>query len=128
MWLLAATDEDMIQLDEREKPLEISRTKLLKPRHVSRRIAAQDGWFSVHRGVEEGLQMSYVSLDMNTGFKERLSFIRIPPDAFGALRAQLQMAGINRGVLFPDLDGIAGRIVDAILYPDDQTSPGAGNI
>ncbi|MFM0303193.1 FRG domain-containing protein [Paraburkholderia sediminicola] len=128
VWLLAATDADMIQPGEREKPLEITRTKLLKPRHVSRRIAAQDGWFSVHRGVEDNLGMTYVSLDTNTDFKNRLSFIRIPPDAFGPMRGQLQTAGINRGMLFPDLDGVAGRIADAILYPDDQLTPGAGNI
>lgn len=128
VWLLAATDADMIDPDERTKPLEITETKLLKPRHVSRRIAAQDGWFSVHRGVEDGLGMKYVSLDTNTEFKERLSYIRIPPDAFGTLRTQLQTAGINRGVLFPDLDGVAGRIADAILYPDDQEPPGAGNV
>ncbi|RQY09918.1 FRG domain-containing protein [Burkholderia stagnalis] len=128
VWLLAATDADMIDRDERAKPLEITETKLLKPRHVSRRIAAQDGWFSVHRGGEDGLGMKYVSLDTNANFKKRLTYIRIPPDAFGPMRAQLQTAGINRGVLFPDLDGVAGRIADAILYPDDQPTPGAGNL
>lgn len=128
VWLLAATDADMIDPDERANPLEITETKLLKPRHVSRRIAAQDGWFSVHRGVEDRQGMKYVSLDTNAHFKKRLSYIRIPPDAFGPMRAQLQTAGINRGVLFPDLDGVAGRITDAILYPDDQPTPGAGNL
>lgn len=128
VWLLAARDTDMIDEKERARPLEISRTKLLKPRHVSRRIAAQDGWFSVHLGTEDGLGMKYISLDTNADFKGRVSFIRIPPDAFGPMRAQLQTAGFNRGVLFPDLEGVAGRITDAILYPDDQTSPGAGNI
>lgn len=33
--------------------------------------------------------MKYVSLDTNTHFKKRLSYIRIPPDAFGPMRAQL---------------------------------------
>ncbi|WP_186111473.1 FRG domain-containing protein [Burkholderia gladioli] len=128
VWMLAAQYSDLIKASERDDPLSISETKLLKPRHVSRRIAAQDGWFSVHRGVEEALSMKYVSLDTNRGFVDRLVYIRIPFEAFGPLRAQLQLAGINRGVLFPDLEGVAGRITDAILYPADQPTPGAGNI
>ncbi|NIF56260.1 FRG domain-containing protein [Burkholderia sp. Ax-1724] len=128
VWMLAATDADMIKPGERANPLEITQTKLLKPRHVSRRIAAQDGWFSVHRGIKDGLDMKYVSLDTNKDYKKRLSYIRVPPEAFGSLRGQLQTAGINRGVLFPDLDGVAGRIADAILYPDDQVPLGAGNL
>ncbi|WP_241020202.1 FRG domain-containing protein [Burkholderia sp. Ac-20345] len=126
--LLAATHADTIKNHEREEPLNITRTKLLKPSHVSRRIAAQDGWFSVYRGIGDGLDMKYVSLDTNADFKMRLSFVRTPPDVFGPIRAQLQTAGINRGVLFPDLEGVAGRISDAILYPDDQPSPGVGNL
>lgn len=63
VWLLAATESDLIDDSERNAPLKIRETKLLKPRHVSRRIAAQDGWFSVHRGMPDGLGLKYVSLD-----------------------------------------------------------------
>ena len=42
--------------------------------------------------------------------------LHLDPEAFGTLHGQLQTAGINRGVLFPDLDEVAGRITDAILY------------
>lgn len=128
VWMLAATEPDLIDDGERNTPLKITKTKLLKPRHVSRRIAAQDGWFSVHRGMPDGLGMKFVSLDTNKEFKKRLGYVRIPPDAFGGIRSQLQTAGINRGVLFPDLDGVAGRVTDAILYPSDQSVPGAGNL
>lgn len=61
-------------------------------------------------------------------FRDRLAYIRIPPDAFGPIRAQLQTAGINRRVLFPDLDGVAGRITYDILYPEDQEPLGVGNL
>ncbi|MDW9248383.1 hypothetical protein C7S13_4789 [Burkholderia cepacia] len=29
---------------------------------------------------------------------------------------------------FPDLDRVAGRITDTILYPADQPTPGAANL
>ncbi|SOE97655.1 FRG domain-containing protein [Burkholderia sp. D7] len=99
VWMLAGTESDLITDVERRTPLAITVTKLLKPRHVSRRIAAQDGWFSVHRGTHDGLGMKYVSLDTNKDFEKRLGYVRIPPDAFGTIRGQLQTAGINRAVL-----------------------------
>ncbi|MDW9233011.1 FRG domain protein (plasmid) [Burkholderia cepacia] len=129
VWMLAGDEADLIGDTDRRAPLKITDTKLLKPRHVSSRIAAQDGWFSVHLGTDEGdLGMGYVALDGNAKFRDRLRYIRIPGDAFGTIRGQLQRAGINRGVLFPDLDGVAGRITDDILCPDDQAPPGAGNL
>ncbi|WP_323122556.1 hypothetical protein [Burkholderia alba] len=76
----------------------------------------------------EWADTTYFALDTNPEFRDRLRYIRIPGKEFGRIRAQLQTAGINRGVLFPDLDGVAGRITDAILYPDDQPVPGIGNI
>ncbi|WP_175836203.1 FRG domain-containing protein [Burkholderia multivorans] len=120
VWMLAASERDFITDEERDKPLQLGRTKLLKPRHVSRRIAAQDGWFTVHRGTESGEGVHYASVDTNLTYDFRVEYVRIPPKAFGPLRAQLQLAGINRGVLFPDLGGVAGRITDAILPPGDQ--------
>ncbi|MBR8282534.1 FRG domain-containing protein [Burkholderia vietnamiensis] len=129
VWMLAGNETDLIGDEDRHAPLKIANTKLLKPRHVSRRIAAQDGWFSVHLGKDEGdLGMWYVPLDANATYRDRLAYIRVPPDAFGPMRAQLQMAGINRGVLFPDLDGVAGRITDDILYPADQEPLGVVNL
>lgn len=128
VWMLAASEQDFITDQERDKPLEVSRTRLLKPRHVSRRIAAQDGWFTVHRGTEKGEGLHYASLDTNGDYEFRVDYVRIPPEAFGPLRAQLQLAGTNRGALFPDLDGVAGRITDTILYPDDQELPNAVNV
>ncbi|WP_257807009.1 FRG domain-containing protein [Burkholderia glumae] len=128
VWMLAADESDLITDDERANPLALKRTKLIKPRHVSRRIAAQDGWFSVHNGLARSSGQFYVSLDTNRLYKSRLSYIRIPPAAFGLMRTQLQLAGINRGVLFPDLDGVAGRIADAYLYPDDQQPARLGRL
>ncbi|KVL93093.1 FRG domain-containing protein [Burkholderia stagnalis] len=128
VWMLPATHDDLISLEESKEPLTLGQTRLLKPRHVSRRIAAQDGWFTVHRGKQHGLDTEYFALDTNPEFHGRLRYIRIPGEAFGTIRSQLQRAGINRGVRFPDLDGVAGRITDAILYPADQAPPGAGNL
>ena len=128
VWMLACDEADVISDDERQNPLHIGETKILKPRHVSRRIAAQDGWFSVHRGKPDGLGMQYVSLDTNQTYKKRLGYVRIPAAVFGAIRRQLQTAGINRAVLFPDLDGVAGTVTETYLVPDDQLPLTLGTI
>ncbi|WP_369063307.1 FRG domain-containing protein [Burkholderia gladioli] len=120
VWMLAASESDFIDDFGRSEPLAITSTQLLKPRHVSRRITAQDGWFSIHPFEDFGVGPYYEALDANQEFKQRLAYIRVPARAFGPIRAQLQLAGINRGVLFPDLDGVAGRITDTFLYPEDQ--------
>ncbi|TGN99464.1 MULTISPECIES: hypothetical protein [unclassified Burkholderia] len=63
--MLAVTESDLIDDGERNTRLKLMKPKLLKPRHVLRHIAAQDGWFSVHRGTPDGLGMKYVLLDTN---------------------------------------------------------------
>ncbi|AMU09063.1 FRG domain-containing protein [Burkholderia cenocepacia] len=128
IWMLPVTLGDLISSEESKDPLGLGQTRLFKPRHVSRRIAAQDGWFTVHRGKQSGLDTKYFALDTNPEFRDRLRYIRIPGEKFGIIRGQLQRAGINRGMLFPDLDGVAGRITDTILYPADQPTPGADNL
>lgn len=130
VWMLPCDTTDLISDKERHAPLTIAHTKILKPRHVSRRIVAQDGWFSVHRGVADGLDMKFVPLDTNAQYKKRLGYVRIPGDALGIVSSQLAIAGISRAVLFPDLDGVAGALTARYLYPDDQLPPlrtGLGN-
>ncbi|ATF90430.1 FRG domain-containing protein [Burkholderia gladioli] len=120
VWILRYTGKDLIRDEERASPFSVERTPLLKPRHVSRRIAAQDGWFSLHRGHVNDPEISFVSLDTNQAYKDRLHYVRIPASAFGRMRAELKIAGMSRAVLFPDLEGVAGVVTAMYLYPDDE--------
>lgn len=125
---LGYTGQDLIRDDERADALSVERTPLLKPRHVSRRIAAQDGWFSLHRAHANDAGISFVSLDSNQAYKDRLHYVRIPARAFGRMRTELKIAGVSRAVLFPDLEGVAGVVTAMHLYPDDEIPARLGSL
>ncbi|MCC8397678.1 FRG domain-containing protein [Paraburkholderia sp. MMS20-SJTR3] len=90
VWLLTYEPKYLISDAEREKPLEVGRTTLLRPRHIPRRITAQDGWFTLHRG-HYGSRRSpaFVSLETNTDYEGRLCYVTVPRTAFGEMRVQL---------------------------------------
>ncbi|RQZ62266.1 hypothetical protein DIE08_27580 [Burkholderia sp. Bp9004] len=46
VWMFPYTDKDLMTATERDTPFDVPQTRLVRPRHVSRRIAAQDGWFT----------------------------------------------------------------------------------
>lgn len=125
VWILNYKQTDLITERERNNPLTITRTALFKPRHVSRRIAAQDGWFSAHR-AHDGEDVRFVSLEKNQEFKRRLHYVTIPAEDFGPMRLQLKIAGVTGAALFPDLDGIASAVTGMHLYPDDEIMPRLG--
>jgi FRG domain len=114
-------DSDFASNDERNEPLKVRETRLIRPRHVTRRITAQDGWFTLHRRAPPGGNAPlFVSLETNKRFTERLHFVTIPADAFGSIRVELRMAGIGDAVLFPDIDGIAQHVNSMYNCPDDE--------
>ncbi|MGF6813189.1 hypothetical protein OKW30_008406 [Paraburkholderia sp. Clong3] len=127
VWILAYGKSDLMRNDERDGPLAVGRTALVRPRHVSRRITAQDGWFTLHRshyGDDES--PTFVSLETNTAYKKSLFYVTIPPDAFGAMRMQLAQAGVTSAVLYPDLTGVASYVTWRHVCRDDEFSPRLG--
>lgn len=130
VWILSCKRTDLIGDAARRRPLSITDTKVLKPRHVSRRIAAQDGRFTVHRRDPAGTGRfnGFIPLDGQDAYKKRVSYIKIPPDALETVRRELVTAGITRAVLYPDLDGIAGTVTANYLYPHDDQPALPGGI
>ena len=49
VWAFFAERSDFIVPSIRTSPFEIKRTLVFQPRHVSERIVAQSGWFTVHK-------------------------------------------------------------------------------
>jgi hypothetical protein len=114
-------DNDFANEEERRKPLQVRETRLIRPRHVTRRITAQDGWFTLHRRFTPGTANPlFVSLETNRKFTDRLHFVTVPADVFGHIRVELRMAGIGDAVLFPDLDGVAQHVNIQYQWPDDE--------
>jgi hypothetical protein len=91
-------------------PLDVTEISSFDPPHVSPRITVQSARFTVHpegRSAEAdwpGLLIKKV----------------IPRRARPFLRLQLRNLGINRAVLFPDLDGIAADLNRVHGYQDDE--------
>lgn len=76
-------------------PFEIDEVKLYRPPHLSPRITAQGGLFTVHHNPP-------------TAWKpEGLNQFVIPFGICLQIKRRLMLAGISRASLFPDLDGLA---------------------
>ena len=124
VWLLhpkLEDDSDLADEHERDKPLGLRETRLIRPHHVTRRITAQDGWFSLHnRNPSKTWPTGFVPLEASPRFAKRLHVVTIAPDRFGAIRHELGVAGIAPAVLFPDLDGIAQHVSWLHGAPTDE--------
>jgi len=74
------------------------------PPHIARRIAIQDGRFTVHCPPEAVID------------HERLRKMIIPAHARQEIHASLYRCGMTRALLFPDLDGLADHITWAAPF------------
>lgn len=97
------TDNVVDENDLTDSPFSITRVMRYRPHHVTRRIAAQRGLFTIHPRPTEPLQ---------SNLKHGLRVDRVIVDAAfkGRLRWNLDQFGINTASLFPDLDGLAQQL------------------
>jgi hypothetical protein len=102
VYVLAVNESDYVAPED-VNPYSLPGTRLFRPNHVTRRIAAQSGWFSVHR-LQAGRR--FTPLERNTRFGAWIWKIQIPPDAFGVIRWELDRFGLNGANLFGDLDSL----------------------
>lgn len=90
------------QLQEMEDPT------VYRPPHVTARIAAQEGCFTIHK-IPTGTE-SFIPLEQRIPANRELPPIlkkyEIPASAKAELRYTLDSIGINPYRLFPDLDGL----------------------
>jgi hypothetical protein len=107
VWLLKTKVEDFIDETTRETPFSKGRTKIFRPRLITRRIAAQGGVFTVHH---MGHNESFVPIDRNRYLSPRLAKFVIPASSFPHIRKHLDGCGVNRFSLFPDLDGLCDHL------------------
>lgn len=85
-------------VDKHPDPFKIDDIGRFIPRHITRRITAQGGLFTVHPNPEEPFE------------SERISRLIIRKKFRRQLKKTLNKYGIHRAMLFPDLDGIAAHI------------------
>ncbi len=117
LWMYKPEEDDFAE-KLADSPFAAGRTMLLEPRHVSPRIRAQEGVFTVHTAHSESGR--FVALERNKRQKSKLTKLVIPTDRFAALRGALDKCGVNANSLFPDLDGLSRHIEwSNFLYDDD---------
>ena len=105
VWVLRSTRADFVEGDQQLKPWDIKRTRIFRPSHVTPRIVAQSGWFTVHLRLKG--TRPYIPLDKNKLYSTKLQKLLVPAQAFSNLRWDLDRAGVNEASLFPDLVGIS---------------------
>jgi len=107
VWLLKTTKDDFINFPTARDPYSLVKTRIFRPRLVSKRIMAQAGVFTCHKRMPTG---KFIALEKNNAYRERLIKIIIPADSFRIVREQLNICGVNSVALFPDLDGLAAHL------------------
>jgi hypothetical protein len=92
------TAETSAQLCETFDPFKIEEVKRYVPKHLDKRIIAQDGLFTVHNKP----YTAWVSPNVETVL------------IHGSIRSEIKIAlnrlGVNAGSLYPDIDGIAKHV------------------
>ncbi len=104
VWLLKTRSDDFINFPTTLSPFNQPKTRIFRPRAVSRRILAQAGLFTCHMVRKNG---TFLPLNKNTNYLNRMVKFVIPGERFRLMRDQLNANGVNSHSLFPDLDGLA---------------------
>lgn len=116
-WILKVSDEHLLPLDNEEGVFDLKWTFLFRPPHITQRIVAQDGWFTLHRYLEH--KNKFIALENQSRFRQNLIKFVVPGSAFAGLRRQLQHLGISDQVLFPDLSTLCKEL-QARVFPAEQ--------
>lgn len=82
-------------------------TGIIRPPHNNARVAAQDGWFTIHRFSE--IQDRYVPLEEDPSVQKLVEYT-IPASLAPRMLVALTRMGISQHSLFPDLEGICKHI------------------
>jgi hypothetical protein len=101
VWCFPFGDEDIADTSK-DSPFDGDRTKVFQPRHITKTIAAQDGWFTVHKFTSG----QFIALERNQAYKNNLVKLRVPKQRVEDIRTQLSLIGVNESTMFPDLGGL----------------------
>lgn len=122
VWVLNPANRDFLEGTSTVRPFGISQLKVYRPRHITPRLIAQAGYFTLH---PLDLSISrFMPLRKDPTLGGDLVEIRIPPGVFCDLRDDLERLGVSDLSMFPDLDGICRFITwNNSLLEDEQDPP-----
>lgn len=108
VWIFKPSPKEFVVPGEHSSPFEGQSTKVFQPNHITSRIVAQGGWFTVHKFIAKS--STFIPLEKIGRLKKSLVKIVIPPKRFAYLRSELCRCGTNSSLLFPGLDGLCNYI------------------
>lgn len=108
VWLMKIRNDEIIVPLKKLDPFNQKGTRVFRPSFVSRRLEAQNGWFSIHQYLDG--KDHFVPLEKNSRFKSKLIKLLIPLRHASGILEDLDLCGINSATLFPDLDGVSDYI------------------
>jgi hypothetical protein len=114
VWCLQPLSKDFIDDLDKTKPFSGSRTKLFETSFNIPRVRAQHGCFALLKHVESAGKC-FVPLEKNRHLKDRLTKIRIKPEAASVILEQLEQKGFDHHRMYPDIDKVAQRVKDIVL-------------
>ena len=102
------------------RPFSLTRSCILVPRYVSKRIVAQGGYFTVQASSPKAPH--FRGLEEETTFGDRLWKLLIPSRRFPAIRHQLSRMGTNAMSIYPDLGGLCRDIKWRYSLASDESA------
>lgn len=107
VWGFKVPQEDIVAATDEMDPFQEGSTKVFKPNHITKRISAQFGWFTIHKCSRD---KKFVAFEKNKEYADRLFKIKISSDCFSECRQRLHNFGINSASMYPDIDGLAKHV------------------
>lgn len=107
VWGFNVPKDDIINSTEDRDPFSGAGNKVFKPNHITKRISAQFGWFTIHKATAG---KKFVPFEHNKDYRDRLFKIKIHSNCFGECKRRLHNFGINSASMYPDIDGLAKHV------------------
>jgi hypothetical protein len=104
VWGFDVPREDIIKATDDTDPFRVGGTKIFSPNHITKRISAQFGWFTIH---EQETDNTFIPFEKNHNYNGRLFKIQIESACFRECKKRLHHYGINSATMYPDIDGLA---------------------
>ncbi len=125
LWAYKPTRGDFLAEPLPDHPFSVERTRVMRPNHVTARLVAQGGAFTVHAYFpEHGGFVPFEDSVLRGGDLQR---VNIPASSFSRIRYELDRCGINASTMFPDLDGLCEQIQWLnTCVEDEHSTPASG--
>lgn len=107
VWGFKVPKEDIINVTVDRDPFSGGGNKVFKPNHITKRISAQFGWFTIHKASPE---KNFIAFEHNSDYRDRLFKIKVRSKCFAECKRRLHNFGINSASMYPDIDGLAKHV------------------